>query len=91
MSAKRIVSDLPFNEDAEKAVLGSALLSKEALYTILASLQEEDFYVIKNKKIFRAIQSLFSKKTDVDTLTVTEELINMKELDAVGGVGGVGF
>ena len=86
MSTKKLISDLPFNEDAEKAVLGSALLSNEALYSILASLEEEDFFVIKNRKIFRAIASLFSKKTAVDTLTVTEELINMKELEAVGGV-----
>ena len=86
MATKKLFSDLPFNEDAEKAVLGSALLSNEALYSILASLQEDDFYVIKNRIIFRAIANLFNKKTAVDTLTVTEELMNMKELEAVGGV-----
>ena len=86
MATKKMFSDLPFNEDAEKAVLGSALLSNEALYSILASLQEDDFYVIKNRIIFRAVSNLFNKKTAVDTLTVTEELMNMKELDSVGGV-----
>ena len=86
MPTKKIVSDLPFNADAEKAVLGSALLSNESLYSVLASLQEEDFYVIKHRIIFRAISSLFNKKTAVDTLTVTEELLNMKELDTIGGV-----
>ena len=86
MATKKLFSDLPFNEDAEKAVLGSALLSNEALYSILASLQEDDFYVIKNRIIFRAVSNLFNKKTAVDTLTVTEELMNMKELDSVGGV-----
>ena len=86
MATKKLFSDLPFNEDAEKAVLGSALLSNEALYSILASLQEEDFYVIKHRILFRAIANLFNKKTAVDTLTVTEELMNMKELETVGGV-----
>ena len=86
MATKKLFSDLPFNEDAEKAVLGSALLSNEALYSILASLQEDDFYVIKNRIIFRAVSNLFNKKTAVDTLTVTEELMNMKELDSIGGV-----
>ena len=86
MATKKLFSDLPFNEDAEKAVLGSALLSNEALYSILASLEEEDFYVIKNRILFRAIANLFNKKTAVDTLTVTEELMNMKELETIGGV-----
>lgn len=84
--AKKQATDLPFNADAEKAVLGSALISKEALYSILALLQEDDFYVPKNRIIFRAILSLFNKKVAVDALTVTEELLNLKELDGVGGV-----
>lgn len=86
MPTKKLPSDLPFNADAEKAVIGSALISNEALYTILASLQEDDFYVAKNRIIYRAIISLFNKKVRVDTLTVTEELLNMKEFESVGGV-----
>ena len=78
--------DLPFNEQAEQAVLGSALLSKECLYNVFSSLNEEDFYVGKHRIIYRAIRNLFDKETAVDVLTVTEELMNMKELDAIGGV-----
>ena len=86
MALKKIATDLPFNASAEQAVLGSALISNEALYGVLSKLNEEDFYVIKHKIIFKAIISLFNKKSIVDVLTVTEELMNMKELENVGGV-----
>lgn len=86
MPAKKAANELPYNASAEQAVLGSALLSNEALYVILARVEEEDFFVAKHQKIFQAIVSLFNKKSAVDTLTVTEELINMKELENIGGV-----
>ena len=41
---KTAKSDLPYNEQAEQACLGSALLSKDAMYSVLSSLQEDDFF-----------------------------------------------
>ena len=79
-------NELPYNEQAEQAVLGSALLSRECLYNVLSSLNEEDFFVGKHQLLYRAIRNLFDKKSAVDVLTVTEELMNMKELDNIGGV-----
>ena len=79
-------NELPYNEQAEQAVLGSALLSKECLYNVFSSLNEEDFFLGKHQLIYRAIRSLFDKKSAVDVLTVTEELMNMKELESIGGV-----
>ncbi len=79
-------NELPYNEQAEQAVLGSALLSRECLYNVLSSLNEEDFFVGKHQLLYRAIRNLFDKKSAVDVLTVTEELMNMKELENIGGV-----
>ena len=79
-------NDLPYNAQAEQAVLGSALLSRECLYTMFSRLIEEDFFLGKHQLIFRAIKNLFDKQTPVDVLTVTEELMNMKELESIGGV-----
>jgi len=78
--------ELPYNEQAEQAVLGSALLSRECLYTVFSRLNEEDFFLGRHQLLYRAIKNLFDKQTPVDILTVTEELMNMKELDTVGGV-----
>ena len=83
---KKAKSDLPFNEHAEQAVLGSALLDKDALYTVLSSLVESDFYEGKHRLIYRAINNLRERGVNVDILTASEELLNLKELDNIGGV-----
>ena len=86
MARAKAPRELPYNEQAEQAVLGSALLSRECLYTVFSSLNEDDFYLGKHQLIYRAIRNLFDKETAVDVLTVTEELMNMKELESIGGV-----
>ena len=79
-------SDLPYNEQAEQAVLGSALLSKDAMYSVLSSLVESDFFEGRHQLIYRAINNLRERGVNVDTLTCAEELLNLKELDNIGGV-----
>lgn len=84
--SKKAMSYLPYNLEAEKAVLGSAFLSKDALLNVLSSLDENDFYLGKHQIIYRALYNLMERKVAVDVLTVTEELINLKELENIGGV-----
>ena len=86
MARSKAPRDLPYNEQAEQAVLGSALLSRECLFNVFSSLNEEDFFLGKHQLIYRAIRNLFDKESAVDVLTVTEELMNMKELETIGGV-----
>ena len=86
MARAKAPRDLPYNEQAEQAVLGSALLSRECLFNVFSQLNEEDFYLGKHQLIYRAIRNLFDKESAVDVLTVTEELMNMKELESIGGV-----
>ena len=83
---KKARSDLPYNEQAEQAVLGSVLLSNDALNNVISMIVEDDFFEGRHQLIFRAISQLFTRGVSVDTLTVTEELLNMKELDNIGGV-----
>ena len=86
MAVSKNSRELPYNAQAEQAVLGSALLSRECLYTVFSRLNEDDFFLGKHQLIYRAIKNLFDKQTPVDVLTVTEELMNMKELETIGGV-----
>ena len=53
---KKALSYLPYNLEAEKAVLGSAFLSKDALFNVLSSLDEEDFYLGKHQIIYRSLK-----------------------------------
>ena len=86
MAVSKNSHELPYNAQAEQAVLGSALLSRECLYTVFSKLSEDDFFLGKHQLLYRAIKNLFDKQTPVDVLTVTEELMNMKELETIGGV-----
>lgn len=83
---KKAKTDLPYNSQAEQAVLGSALLTKDALYTVLSSLEESDFFEGRHQLIYRAINNLRERGVSVDLLTCSEELLNLKELDNIGGV-----
>lgn len=75
----------PHNDDAEKSVLGAAMLSKDALFDILETVKAEDFYSEIHKEIFTAISELCKKNEPVDALTVAEELKKRKALEMVGG------
>ena len=46
----------PHNDEAERSVLGSALLSKDALFDVVELLTEDDFYSEIHKEIFRSIK-----------------------------------
>lgn len=82
-----MVKNLPQNEQIEKVILGIALMDVRHAFTILSSLQEEDFSAsLKHKTIFNAMLAVQSNNDPIDIQTVTLQLENMKELDNIGGV-----
>ena len=83
---KTAANYLPSNPQAEQAVLGSAFLSRDALYTIVSELDADDFFEARNQILFKVLKTLTERKISVDVLTVTEELVNLKVLDEIGGV-----
>jgi len=75
----------PHNEDAEKSVLGAALLSKDALFDVVTHVKASDFYSNAHKEIFEVVLDLHRKNSPVDTLTVSEELKKRNSLEMIGG------
>ena len=79
----------PQNLEAETSVLGSILLSDQALDWIMVdvALRAEDFYGERHRLIFRAMTRLKDKPEPgaVDALTVSEELDRAGELEEAGG------
>jgi replicative DNA helicase len=71
--------------DLEEAVLGAMMLEKDAVSAVIDILIPDVFYVDKHKRIYSAIQSLFTKSEPIDILTVTNELKSSGELEMVGG------
>lgn len=75
----------PHNLEAEKSVLGAALLSKDALYDVVEVVKADDFYDPNNREIFTAVSELAKMNAPVDALTVSEELDKRGSLNMVGG------
>lgn len=81
-----IQSAMPHNKEAEQSVLGAMLLDRECVTTAFESLNESDFYIEANKKIFAAMTSLFNRNAPIDLVTVSNELDTSASLEATGGV-----
>lgn len=77
---------MPHNIDAEKAVLGSMILSKYALQRGIESLSEELFYLDAHQKIFVILSELASNNQAIDMTILTDKLVNKNWLKAIGDV-----
>ncbi|RYY00671.1 replicative DNA helicase, partial [bacterium] len=75
----------PSNIDAERAVIGSMLLDKEAVSKVLEMLFSESFYVPNHQVIFETIKELYVRNSPIDIVTVTDALQSKLILDDVGG------
>lgn len=75
----------PQNVTAEMFVLGSVMLSAEAVERCLPMLKPEDFYVPKHETIWRAVRRMVEAGASVDALTVSEALQKSGDLAQIGG------
>ena len=75
----------PQNIEAEKAVLGSIMLRKEAIHEVEDIITAESFYVEKHKIIFKAMLDLSVKNEPIDMLSLSAKLNEQKLLEAMGG------
>lgn len=80
------IKEIPNNPEAEKAVIASMFLEKNALQKACEVLNSEAFYFNNNARIFGTIKDMAEKKVPIDLTTVTTELKNKSILNEVGGV-----
>ncbi|MBI5207669.1 MAG: replicative DNA helicase [Candidatus Firestonebacteria bacterium] len=85
MSESSIEKIQPQNIDAEIAVLGAMILSRESIPKVMEILSREDFYKTAHQKIFDSILILFDKNLPVDLVTMNEELNKQNVLSEIGG------
>lgn len=71
--------------EAEQSVIGSMLLSKDAIGDVGEILTGRDFYKPQNETLFNVIMDLYSKGEPADPITVSAELNRTGELQRVGG------
>ena len=88
MANKEIDQNLnlqPQSIEAELAVLGAMLSSKDAISKALQWLRSHHFYKESHSKIFLVMSDLFDKGEPIDTISVINKLKKNKQIDNVGG------
>ncbi|MDD3474472.1 MAG: replicative DNA helicase [Candidatus Dojkabacteria bacterium] len=75
----------PQNIDAEKSLLGSMLLDKDAIIEVSGWLRPQHFYDPRHAKIYENILYLFENGLPIDVVTISDRLKKQKELTKIGG------
>lgn len=77
---------VPYNLEAEKAVLGCCLAGQSILASLLPLLEEKDFYYGRHQLIYSAILSLVAERKPVDALTLADKLEENNQLEQIGTI-----
>ena len=80
----------PHSVEAEQSVLGGLLLDNEAWDKVADVINEEDFYRLDHRLIYRHICKLVENNKPADVVTVAESLETSADLKNVGGLTYVG-
>ncbi len=75
----------PHNEDAERSVLGSMMLDRQAVSVAQQYLDEASFYRPAHRNIFRAMLDLDDRSEPIDHISVVDELKRQGNLESSGG------
>jgi replicative DNA helicase len=81
----QILRTPPQAVDVEQIVLGALLLDEEAVSIAIEAIDASYFYKPAHKVIFNAVMEMFESKTEIDLVTLTEQLKRSKQFDEVGG------
>ena len=75
----------PQDLDAETSVLGSMMLSKDAIADVVENLRGEDFYKPAHETIYDVILDLYASGEPADAVTVSNALSKSGDLARIGG------
>jgi replicative DNA helicase len=75
----------PQDADAEMSVLGSMMMSKDAIADVNERIKGVDFYRPAHESIYDAVVELYSKGEPADPVTVSAELQRRGDLAKIGG------
>ncbi|MGP1582881.1 replicative DNA helicase [Candidatus Gracilibacteria bacterium GN02-873] len=75
----------PHSIEAEKGVLGSILIDKDAMLHVANLLASDDFYDPAHSIVYGAMQELYASNRPIDSITVREIVDDQKKLESIGG------
>ena len=87
MSDTMNIDQLPYSREAEDALIGSVLVNPESYRDIAPYASSDDFYVIRNKWIWAAIETMVRTHIEIDILTLSQALDTDGKLTEIGGQG----
>src|SRR5947209_83195 len=76
---------LPVSVEAERAILGAILLDNSTYSQAAEMLQADDFCLDSHRRIYMRMMELGESSRPIDYVTLTEQLGQNKEIEAVGG------
>ena len=76
----------PHDIEAERAVLSSMLMDKDAVGIAVENLTGDDFYSPDNQMVFQAAQELYQTGKPVDVITIKSKLEEKNVFEQIGGV-----
>ena len=76
---------MPCSTEAEQALIGSVLISPECMSTVAQIVNYDDFYNEEHRVIFAAIERMFLQDSNMDEVTLLDELKQRGELKEAGG------
>lgn len=79
--------ELPYNIDAERAVLGSVLLNRDVMVKLAGLVAPDDFHYEKHAQIYAAMLECYGRRVPPDFRTVSDRLRQAGQLEAIGGAG----
>ncbi len=77
---------MPYNRDAEMALLGCMLIDSDIASETIDKLREEDFYQESHKFILHAMKVAFENRKPIDLVTVSDVLESEGSLEKAGGI-----
>lgn len=75
----------PQNVEAEKSLLGSLMLDKNAIIKVADFLRPKDFYKGIHQEIYSVMQNIFERSEPIDLLSVAAGLKEKEKLKEIGG------
>lgn len=75
----------PYSAEAELSVLGGMLIDADAIVKAIEILDDSMFYREGNRRLYRAMIRIWERGDVIDSVTLTEELRNSGDYEAVGG------
>lgn len=79
------IQPVPYSEEAEVATIGAVLIYPEAFIGVAALLKVDDFFLLRHRYIWEAMQRLADRNEPIEYLLLANELKTTGHLDEIGG------